>query len=150
MPVLDLPDDAALPPGVGAFVFEQDLEYLLRVDREPRYPREPTAELLAAAQQAPERVCGMVYAIEGSPLYLMAVVHDLGQEPSWRSEWIAAAYHGLGHEVKERGLRALVTPLLGTVHGRFDPVLSLAMLEAGMRLNGVDPEVWVRTPAGRG
>lgn len=146
MPVFDLPNDSALPEGVDAFVFEQDTEYILRLDQEPRYPRETVAALLEAAQREPERVPGMVYAIEGPPLFLMAVIHDLTQEPSWREEWIAAAYHGIGYEVRERAIGALVMPLLGTVHGRYDPILSLAMLEAGMRLNGVDPAVWVRYP----
>lgn len=145
MPVLDLVDDSALPASVDAFVFEQDTEYILRLDLPVRYPRESAEALVKAAVAAEGRVLGMTYAIEGEPLLLMAVVHDLAREPSWTQEAIAAAYYGVAHEVRERGLKEIVCPLLGTVHGRFDPILSLAMLEAALRLNSVDPRVWLRS-----
>lgn len=144
MPVLDLADDTALPARVDAFVFEQDTEYILRLDLPLRYPRESTEALVKAAVAAEGRVLGMCYAIEGEPLLLMAVVHDLARDPSWDEQAIAAAYAAVAYEVRERGLKDIVMPLLGTVHGRFDPVLSLAMLEAGLRVYGVDPRVWLR------
>lgn len=144
MPLLDLPDDAALPARVDAFVFEQDTEYILRVDLPLRYPRETAAELIGAAERATGRTPGQVHPIEGAPLLLMAVVHDLAQQPSWRDEWIAAAYAGIAREARERGLGDLVLPLLGTVHGSFDPARSRALLEAAMRVHGIDPRLWVR------
>ena len=149
MPVLHLPDDTALPARVDAFVFEQDTEYILRADLAVRYPAQSAAELIVEAGAAAGRALGGVYPIEGAPLRLMAVVHDLALQPSWREEWIAAAYAGIAREACERGLGDLVLPLLGTVHGRFDPVRSRALLEAAMRAHGVDPRLWVR-PARRG
>lgn len=147
MPVFELADDTALPPRVDAFVFEQDTEFILRADLPLRYPREPTPQLIVAAQRAVGRTPGTVHPVEGAPLMLMAVVHDLGQEPSWRHDWIAAAYAGIADQVKARRLHDLVLPLLGTVHGRCDPVLSLAMLEAEMRVHRVDPRLWLRHPS---
>jgi hypothetical protein len=32
---------------------------------------------------------GSVFKRAGNPLRLLAIVHDLDREPSWRSEWIA-------------------------------------------------------------
>ena len=144
MPVLMLEADSSLPDTVDAFVFEQDTEYILRLDLPVRYPAEDVATLVAAAARAEGRVLGMTYAIEGSPLLLMAVVHDLGREPSWDEKTIAAAYAGVAYELRERGLTDVVCPLLGTVHGRFDPVLSLAYLEAALRVHGIDSRVWLR------
>jgi hypothetical protein len=145
VPVLRLPDDTALPACVDAFVFEQDTEYILRADLPVRYPAQSAAELIAAAGAAPGRVPGVVYPIEGAPLRLMAVVHDLAQQPSWREEWIAATYAGIARVAHERALGDLVLPLLGTVHGRFDPTRSQALLEAAMREHGIDPRLWVRS-----
>jgi hypothetical protein len=144
VPLLELPDDTALPARIGAFVFEQDTEFILRADLPPRYPREPTAGLLAAAERAVGHPLGAVLPIEGEPLLLMAVVHDLAREPSWDEAAIAAAYAGTAREARRRGLADLVLPLLGTVHGRFDPARSRVLLEAAMRGAGVDPRCWIR------
>jgi len=54
----------------------------------------------------------------------------------------------VAHEVRERGLREIVTPLLGRVHGRYDRQRSRALLEAALRAYRVEPLVWLRGGAG--
>jgi hypothetical protein len=61
---------------------------------------------------------GSVVVQPGPPLRLLAVVHDLAREPSWREEWIDAALAGVMREVRKRQVRALALPVLGARHGR--------------------------------
>ena len=139
-----LAEDSAFPAAADALVFEQDSELILRMDLPPAEPKESADRLIADALVARGHTPGMVVALEGAPLRLLAIVHDLGREPSWNEEWIAAAYAGVAYELRERGLREIVTPLLGTVHGRFDPHRSRALLEAALRAYRVEPRVWLR------
>ncbi len=125
-------------------VFEQDTELILRMDLPAQYPAETDDRLICDALAARGHAPGMVVALEGAPLRLLAIVHDLDREPSWCEEWIAAAYAGVAYEVRERGLREIVTPLLGRVHGRYDAERSRALLEAALRGYGVEPRVWLR------
>lgn len=139
-----LQDDSALPSGVDALVFEQDTELILRMDLPAQYPAETDDRLICDALAARGHAPGMVVALEGAPLRLLAIVHDLDREPSWSEDWIAAAYAGIAYEVRERGLRGIVTPLLGRVHGRYDRQRSRALLEAALRAYRVAPRVWLR------
>jgi hypothetical protein len=74
--------------------------------------------VLQAAHEAKPVPPGSVVVQAGPPLRLLAVVHDLAQEPSWREEWIDAALGGVVREVRKRQVRALALPVLGARHGR--------------------------------
>lgn len=139
-----LADDTAFPATADALVFEQDTELILRMDLPAHYPEESDDRLICDALAARGHTPGMVVALAGAPLRLLAIVHDLDRDPSWSEDWIAAAYAGVAHEVRERGLREIVTPLLGRVHGRYDRQRSRALLEAALRAYRVEPRVWLR------
>ena len=86
----------------------------------------------------------------GMPLEILAVVHDLSREPSWREEWIAEALHAALAEAELREISSLSVPLLGGMHGRFpdDAICHLLVDE----LSRLQPRhiryLWVRSPAG--
>jgi O-acetyl-ADP-ribose deacetylase (regulator of RNase III) len=112
-----LPDVAATAQ-IDARVYEQDTELILRQDLVVREPSQTYADLTQQALIARGFKPGSVVVRETDPLQLFAIIHDLGQEPSWREDWIEAALAGVMSVVQERRLASLALPLLGTVHGR--------------------------------
>ncbi len=61
---------------------------------------------------------GSVVVQAGRPLRLLAIVHDVNCDPTWRAEWIATALRQVMREVARRRLQALGLPLLGRQFGR--------------------------------
>jgi hypothetical protein len=110
---------ADTPPfPVEAVVAEEDTYLVLSAEPVLREPQEHPLRILQAVHEAEPIAPGSIVVQAATPLRLLAVIHDLAAEPSWREEWIAAAYTGVFEEVAGRGICALGLPLLGTVHGR--------------------------------
>jgi hypothetical protein len=63
---------------------------------------------------------------------LLAVVHDLDIEPSWRESWVAAALSSIFAEAATRRLRTLRIPLLATRHGRLAPSRFMRLLRTAV------------------
>jgi hypothetical protein len=90
---------------------------------------------------------GTVHIRDRHPFRLLAVVHDLAEDPTWRVEWIEEALRGSLEIARERGLKALGIEPLGTVHGRFpvaefDDLLTKVLQETpvpGLDLWRIDP-----------
>ena len=145
MRIAALRSDVVLPADLDALAFEQDTELILRVDGDAGYPREGAQELLDAALEARGHEPGSVISLHGRPLLLLAIVHDLARDPSWREEWIAQAYGGVCGAALAHGARSLALPLLGTVHGRMDAARSRALLDAALARCGARfHTVWLR------
>lgn len=62
---------------------------------------------------------GSVLKRGSNPLRLLAIVHDIDQEPSWSSEWIAQCLENIMKISHEQGISSIKLPILGAVHGRF-------------------------------
>jgi hypothetical protein len=75
---------------------------------------------------------GALIVQKATPLRFLAVVHDFSVEPSWREEWIAAAFAAVFREAESRRLGSIATPLLGTVHGRLGVQRSAELLNDGL------------------
>jgi O-acetyl-ADP-ribose deacetylase (regulator of RNase III) len=73
---------------------------------------------------------GSVLVKATSPLQLLAVVHDLNQEPSWKEEWVAKALEEIFRETEQRKLHSLALPFLGTRHGSLDKERFLVLLRS--------------------
>lgn len=117
-----------------AIVREEDVQLILTAAANPSPPTQSLDELEHAALNAPCRPPGSVAVRAGRPMLLLAVIHDLDREPSWREEWIVSATVAVLRSARWRGLMHLSMPLLGTVHGRLDPwraaeLLAQALLE---------------------
>ncbi|MDZ7829691.1 MAG: hypothetical protein U5K33_09475 [Halofilum sp. (in: g-proteobacteria)] len=112
-------DEAVCDP--HAVVREEDVQLILTAAANPSPPTQSLDELERAALNAPSRSPGSVVVRPGRPMILLAVIHDLDREPSWREDWILAATVAALRAARWRGLMHLSMPLLGTVHGRLDP-----------------------------
>jgi hypothetical protein len=111
------PEEAS-PFDPDARVLEEDTFLVLSADRAIREPVEHPIRILTQAHEYEPQPPGTVVVREGKPLLLLAVVHDLGQDPTWSEEWIGSALQGVFQEANRRRLRRLALAPLGTVHGR--------------------------------
>jgi len=121
------------PPFLAEALAEEEDTYLvLSADPEVLETREQTKELVAELLKTNPAVPGSVIVKEGRPLSLLAVVHDLEREPSWKEEWIVSALDGIFREVETRKLRSLALPLLGTLHGSLEKQRFLVLLREAL------------------
>ncbi len=142
---------SAPPFAVDAVVEEEDTYLVLSADPEVREPREPLMRVLTEVLEARGEAPGSVIVQGGYPLRLLAVVHDLAREPSWRAAWVAEALAEVFRLAARRRLRSLAMPLLGAVHGRLSRHRCLDLIrDAIVRAGGTAfPErLWLVVPEG--
>jgi hypothetical protein len=124
----------AIAPGdrkpfqVDAEALEEDTFLVLSADPEVRDPKEHPVRLMTDVWDMKPVEPGSVIAKGRRPLRLLAIVHDLNQEPTWREEWVKVALDGIFQEVESRELKSLSLPLLGTIHGHMDQKRFVHML----------------------
>ena len=123
-------DDAPFP--VDGVALEEDTWLALSApaDFVPA-PEHPVRVMTQVWEAEPERP-GSVVVRDGPPLRLLAVVHDLDIEPSWRESWVAAALSSIFAEAATRRLRTLRIPLLATRHGRLAPSRFMRLLRTAV------------------
>jgi len=102
------------PFPVEARVCEEDTFLVLSAPAEIREPLEHPVRIFTALWQARPYPPGTVLVQRGRPTRLLAVVYDLEAEPICREEWVAAALAELLTRAREKRLRSLALPLLGT------------------------------------
>lgn len=129
-------------------VREEDTFLVLSADRTATPPGEDLPTLAGRVAELEPRTPGSVVAREGDPPELLAVVHDLGREPTWRVAWIEEALREVMREADARGAASLALPVLGAVHGEIGAFRFLRALVAAVR--SVDPwaleRICVRIP----
>jgi len=118
------------PFPVDAFVYEEDTFLVLSADPTPRDVKVPMARIMTRLIETQPQAPGSILIRGIVPLRLLAVVHDLNQDPSWKEEWIEKALEGVFQEAEGRSLSAVALPLLGTVHGTLESGRSVALLAA--------------------
>lgn len=111
----------APPFAVDALAVEEDTHLLLSTEGEIREPEESLESLVEAAQKTPANFPGNVLVRTARPLQLLAIVHDVDRQPTWREDWIASAIHATVEEAEWRRLKSLGLPLVGTRHGSIEP-----------------------------
>jgi hypothetical protein len=109
--------EAAPPFAPEGVVAEEDAFLVLSAEPDVREPSAPRVRVFHEAYSSEPAEPGSVVVRDGAPVRLLAVVHDLSKEPSWREEWVASALEATLGEAEARGLRTLAMPLLGRVHG---------------------------------
>lgn len=117
--VVVAPEDAP-PFPVEAMAVEQDTHLLLATDGIVEEPEEDYRELVAAAGEPSPLTPGTVLVKKGKPLQLLAIVHDIDSQPTWREDWVASAINGVIEEVEWRRLESVGLPLIGTRHGSIE------------------------------
>lgn len=128
-----------------AIVREEDVQLILTPDGPPAWPTASLDELESAALRAVGEPPGSVVVRAGRPLMLLAIVHDLGRDPSWTEEWILSATRAALRAARQRGLTRVAMPLLGTVHGRVQPARAARLLAEALCADpGSHPErLWI-------
>lgn len=116
------------PFDVDAKVFEEDTYLALSADPEFRPSKEHPVRVLSEAYAVQPEHPGTVVVKSGRPLRLLAIVHKLDEEPTWREEWVASALEAVFVQAEKKGLRAVSLPILGTVHGKMEVERSLELL----------------------
>jgi len=107
------------PFPVQGLVLEEDTWFALSSSPKVLEPSEHPIRVMTDAWEAEPALPGSVHVRDGHPFRILAVVHDLSLDPTWRVEWIELALRRSLEVARKRGLQALGIEPLGTVHGRF-------------------------------
>lgn len=141
--------DREPPFALDAEVLEEDTFLVLSADTEVAMPREHPLRVIDAAVSAEPLAPGSVRVRRGTPLRLLAVVHDLSSDPTCREEWVEAALAEVVALAEGRRLAAVSLPLLGTVHGRIQQTRALLLTRRALETAERYPQhVWLRVPRG--
>jgi len=135
------------PFPVQGLVLEDDTWFALSSAPTVLEPREHPIRVMTDAWEAEPAEPGSVHVRDRHPFRILAVVHDLSMDPTWRVEWIELALRRSLEVARQRGLQALGIEPLGTVHGRFpvdefDSLLDLILKDdpaPGLDLWRIDP-----------
>lgn len=118
----------ARPDTVDALVLEDDTYHALSAAPVFTPVEEHPLRILDHAHHAVPAHPGDLVVRPGTPLRLLAVVHKLDEDPTWRVTWVIAAYEAVLGEITRRRLTSVALPLLGSVHGRMSPDHSFDLL----------------------
>ncbi len=140
-----------LPPfSVGAVVEEGDTYLVLSADPKVRPPQEPLIRVMTEVLEAQPISPGSVIVPRRQPLALLAVVHDLARDPTWKEAWVAEALDQVFREAEARQLRSLAIPILGTVHGRLPLRRTLELFQDAANRSAAQclERLWLVVPEG--
>lgn len=138
------------PFPVDGIVFEEDTFLVMSADPVVRDPKESLVRIMTKVIETRPEKPGSVLVRGKRPLRLLAIVHDLNQEPSWREEWIARALDLILGVAESRGLESIALPFLGTLHGKLGKERFLVLLRAAIRRNPPAhlKRLWLIVPEG--
>lgn len=142
------PRGGELPFRPDALVREEDTFLVLSAGRRVEPPEEPTGVLRHRLDEWEALEPGWVAVRRGPPVELLAVVHDLDREPTWRARWVAAALEEVVAQCARGGVRQLALPVLGAVHGDLGPFRFLRLLRGAVAsgATGALERICVRYP----
>ena len=121
------------PFAVDAVAAEEDTFLVLSAEPVVREPKVHPVRLWTQAIEAQPERPGSVLVRGKRPLRLLAIVHDLNREPSWREEWIASALDGIFREAERRKLQSIALPLLGAKHGSLEKQRFVMLLRRALK-----------------
>jgi hypothetical protein len=138
------------PFKVDAMAVEEDTFLVLSADRRVRNVREPLIKVMTRVISTQPRRPGSVIVQERTPLRLLAIIHDLNEEPSWREDWITSALEEIFHEAERRKLRSIGIPFLGTLHGTMKKRRFLVLLRSSIERVFLHhlKQLWLVVPTG--
>ena len=108
------------PFQVDAIAYEEDTWLMMSAEPEMAEPPEHPIRLMTDLIEAQPRAVGSVVVRGKNPLQLLAIVHDVNQDPTWREQWVEACLEIIFKESEQRMLQAIGLPMLGTKHGRLE------------------------------
>jgi hypothetical protein len=116
------------PFPVDAVAFEEDTFLVLSAETAVREPKESLMRVMTKLIETQPETPGSLLVKGKRPLRMLAIVHDLNQEPTLREEWVVSALRGIFQEVEKRKLNSLALPFIGTLHGKLGKERFIYML----------------------
>lgn len=110
----------AQPFEIDAIAVEEDTFLVLSAEKTMQTSSEHIIRIMTKIIETLPKEPGSVVVKSGQPLRLLAIVHDLNQEPSWREDWISQALEQIFRETLVRKFDSVALQLLGAVYGAFD------------------------------
>jgi len=138
------------PFRVDAMAVEEDTFLVLSAGGRVSEISEPLIKIMTRVINTRPRRPGSVIVQERTPLRLLAVIHDLNEEPSWREDWVTRALKGIFHETEMRKLRSIGIPFLGTLHGTMERGRFLVLLRSSIESVSLHhlKQLWLIVPTG--
>ena len=138
------------PFPVNAVAFEEDTLLVLSADPKVHESHKHLIQVMTQVIETRPETPGSVLVKGKHPLHLLAIVHDLNQEPSWREEWIASALDGIFREAESRKIVSIALPFLGTLHGSLEKQRFVALLRHALERISANhlKRLWLIVPAG--
>ena len=113
-------------------VCEEDTFLVLSGDTTLPEKADHPIRVMTGVMEAEPRDGGSIVIERGQPPRLLAIIHDLNDEPSLQEPWLRDALTQIPLLARERGFRSLALPLLGTVHGRMGIQESWSLIESAL------------------
>ena len=115
-------------------------------------PGKPTWYLANTLEREQTCKLGSVIVRGSAPIRLLAIVHDIDQEPTCRPESISKAYQALLQIILEKGITSIGLPLLGTVHGKLSIAEAIVLINECLQDQLPDSlqQIWLILPSGTG
>jgi hypothetical protein len=138
------------PFEVNAVVLEEDTYLVLSADPVVKEPQGSWHEVVKQVNELQPESPGSVLVRETYPLEILAVVHDLDREPSWKEEWIDRALDMVLREFAARRIRSGAIPILGATHGSLASERAAGLLREALKRGGPKSleRVWLVVPSG--
>jgi hypothetical protein len=108
------------PFPVKAIAHEEDTWLVMSAKPDIHFSDEHPIRFMTDLIEARPEPVGSVLLMEGDPAKMLAVVHDVNRDPTWREEWIEAALKEVFRLVEEKGIDSIGMHLLGTKHGNLE------------------------------
>ncbi len=125
---------ADVPPfDLDARVFEEDTFRIMSADPQWAPPEVHPVRLMHELQRYEADPPGSVVVQAGRPMRLLAIVHDVNCDPTWRAAWIATALRQIMQAAARFHLQSLGLPLLGRQHGRMTRTSFIDLLAVVLR-----------------
>jgi len=139
------------PFEIEALAVEDDTYHVIGADPEFRVPTEHPIEIWTAVHETEPDPVGTVTIREGTPIRLLAVVHDLSCDPTCTDESVSTAVGEILRQAGRLRVASLGLPLLGAVHGRLSADRILEVLRP-LLVDGAPAtleRLWLVSPTGR-
>lgn len=108
------------PADIDAMVFEEDAFLIMSDQPEQIAPLIHPIRLMREIENFTPEIPGSVLIKGRNPIRMLAVVHDVNREPTWKEEWIEKAVCTVFQKAEGLKIKTLGLPLLGTKHGKLD------------------------------